>query len=172
VAELDLSAVAIGSDQAGEIAGATSEFLLRGSLASRTYENFGSLGVLNGSEAWRGHADNDPEGLFFNVQNNGRVCVTSPCPSFDAKLLNSALPRFTVAAVALGEAVSDPSDGYAQFEEPDGLLLTARPTTVRGPAGVALALRATEYYLPRQAAQACGSRGLPQGSGSSTELGV
>lgn len=162
VAELDLSAVAIGSDQAGEIAGASSEFLLRGSLASRTYENFGSLGVLNVSEAWRGHADKDPEGLFFQVRNNGRVCVTSPCPSFDARLLNSALPGFTVADVALGEVVSDPSDGYAQLQEPDGLLLAARPTTVSGPAGVALALRATEYYLPGQAPQVCGSRGLPQ----------
>lgn len=162
VAELDLSATGIGADQASEIGGATSEFLLRGTLEPREYPNFGSLGVLTVSEAWRGHLDNDPEGLFYHAENNGTVCVTSPCPSYDAKLLNWAVPTFTVADVALGNVVADPSDGYTQLSEPEGLLLAARLSTVRGPAGVALALRATEYYIPwGSQSQACGSRGLP-----------
>ncbi|HEY5960969.1 MAG TPA: DUF6748 domain-containing protein [Polyangiaceae bacterium] len=162
VAELD-SSRGLSEDQLNQITGNPERFLLAGSIVARAYESFSELGVLDVIEARVGHVDSMPTGIFFQATNNGRVCVTSPCLSYDVELLNAALPTLSVADIALASVASDPSDGYTQLNQPDGLFLAAHISYVRGPAGVALALNASEYYLPLAAPkQTCGSRGLPE----------
>lgn len=95
--------------------------------------------------------------------NEGIVCITSPCLSFSAELLNSRLPQVSIAEVDLTGIGSDPSAALTQLIEPDGLLVAALPVIVSGPAGRALGLDASEYFLPLSAEEAlCGSRGLPE----------
>jgi uncharacterized protein DUF6748/Kazal-type serine protease inhibitor-like protein len=162
VAELDLEALGLDPDQAGQVSDTPEQFLLRGDVLPKVVPEFGNLGTFRASEAWRGHAGVTPAGRLFRARNNGIECITSPCLSFTAAKLNTPVTE-DVAGVALDGIVADPSDGLAQLNEPEGLLLAAKRVIVTGPAGGAPALAASEFYLPFEpAAQACGSRGLPQ----------
>src|SRR5690606_29790979 len=114
------------------------------------------------SEAWRGHADRTPRGALLRVRNEGIVCITNPCLSFSAELLNSRLPSVSIAEVDLEGISDDPSDALTQLNEPDGLLVAAWPEIVSGPAGRAIGLDASEYFVPLTAAPpVCGTRGAP-----------
>ncbi len=162
VAELDFSALGLSEEQAASVGAAPEDFVLRGEIVAQS-SDLGEVGRLNVTEAWQGHGDAEARGAFLRVVNEGIVCITSPCLSFSAELLNSRLPEVAIAEVDLTGIGSDPSDAFAQLIEPDGLLVAARPVIVSGPAGRALGLDASEYYLPLTADTiSCGSRGLPE----------
>ncbi|HKP95427.1 MAG TPA: Kazal-type serine protease inhibitor family protein, partial [Fibrobacteria bacterium] len=167
VAGLDLSALGLDPEQTAAIQGSPQEFLLRGKILPKNFPGFGNLGNFTAREAWRGHAGVTPTGSFFRAKNNGIVCITFPCLSFDAEKLNSLRRPVAVAGVDLDGIVPDPSDGIGQLNEREGLLVAAVFTTVSGPAGRARALDASEYYIPfRSTARLCGVRGLPSCSGN------
>jgi hypothetical protein len=50
--------------------------------------SFGPLPSLVATEAWRGMTGNLAMKPFYAVRSTGIVCITSPCPSFRARLLN------------------------------------------------------------------------------------
>jgi len=161
VADLDLSALGLSDEQAALVDGAPEDFLLRGEIVPLTTE-VGELGSLNVSEAWQGHPSAEPRGAFLRVKNEGIVCITNPCLSFSAELLNSRLPSVSIAEVDLAGISGDATDGLEQLNEPEGLLVAAWPEIVSGPAGRALGLDASEYYIPLTAqASICGTRGAP-----------
>jgi hypothetical protein len=167
VADLDLSALALSDEQQATVQSNATTFLLLGQIrAIQTVA--GRLGELAVSEAWQGHPDVTPSGQFFRARNDGIVCITSPCLSFSAELLNRQAPSVKIADIDLSRVSDDPSAAFEQLSAADGLLLAARRTTVTGPAGSARGLRASEFYLPFVAqSQACGSRGQTQcGDGS------
>jgi hypothetical protein len=99
------------------------------------------------------------------VKNEGIVCITNPCLSFSAELLNSRLPSVSIAEIDLEGISLDPTDGLEQTNEAEGLLVAAWPEIVSGPAGRALGLDASEYYIPLTAEPSepsiCGTRGVP-----------
>jgi hypothetical protein len=98
------------------------------------------------------------------VKNEGIVCITNPCPSFSAELLNSRLPSVSIAEIDLGGISADPTDGLEQANAAEGVLVAAWPEIVSGPAGFALGLDASEYYIPLTAESSepiCGTRGVP-----------
>ena len=160
VAELDFAALGLGAEQVAALEGEPASVLVRGELSSFETE-LGELGRLSVSEAWQGHAGVEPRGAFVRARNDGIVCITSPCLSFSAELLNSRLPAVAVAEVDVSGISSDPSDALEQLNDSDGLLVAARPVLVSGPGGRALGLDASEYYLPITAeAQVCGTRGV------------
>jgi hypothetical protein len=167
VAELDFSALGLSDDQTASVEASPEDFVLRGEIVSQSSE-LGEVGRLNVSEAWQGEGRGeeggaDERGALLRVVNEGIVCITSPCLSFSAELLNSSLPRVSIAELDLAGIGSDPSDAFEQLTEPDGLLVAALPVIVSGPAGRALGLDASEYYLPlTRATSLCGSRGLPE----------
>jgi hypothetical protein len=158
VADLDFSAIGLSDEQSQAVQGEPGRFVLRGEIVSEP-SAFGDLGRLKVSEAWQGHSGVTPQGAFLRVRNEGLVCITSPCLSFSAELLNHDLPLTRVAELDLGGIGADPSDAGAQLSEATGLLVAARPTLVRGPAGRALGLDASEYYLPVHPSElGCGLR--------------
>lgn len=160
VFDLDLSARGLSADQEARLRGDPSTFLLLGQIRpQRTVA--GRLGQLAVTEAWHGHQGITPSGRFFRARNEGIVCITNPCLSFSAELLNRNDPSFPVAEVDLSAVTDDPSAAFTQLDAQDGLLLAGRRSTVTGPAGRARGLRASEFYLPFVAEpQGCGSRGL------------
>jgi hypothetical protein len=160
VFDLDLSALGLSADQEAALLGSPDSFLLLGQIRpQRTVQ--GRLGQLVVSEAWQGHEGVTPSGRFFRARNDGIVCITSPCLSFSAELLNLRDPSFLVAEIDLSAVSDDPSDAFAQLDAAEGLLLAGRRTIVTGPAGRARGLSASEFYLPFVAQQqSCGSRGL------------
>lgn len=170
VAELDLSALGLSDEQRALVQNTPEDFVLRGEIVPMT-SDFGQLGWLDVSEVWQGHAGVEPRGALLRVKNEGIVCITSPCLSFSAELLNSRLPSVSIAEVGLEGIGVDPSDALEQTNAPEGLLVAAWPTLVSGPAGRALGLDASEYFIPLEAeptgSALCGSRGLPEcGEGS------
>jgi hypothetical protein len=167
VMDLDFTALGLSGEQTAAVKAAPEDFLLRGELVAED-STFGELGVLNVSEAWQGHAGVEPSGAFLRVKNEGIVCITSPCLSFSAELLDTPLVNASVAEVDVSGIGGDPSDAFAQLNEPDGLIVAGRPELVRGPGGRALGIDASEYYVPLVAAAAlCGTRGAPVcGAGS------
>lgn len=162
VAELDLGALGLSAAQQAELRGRSREFLLRGAIRSKDFSPGGNLGVFAATEAWRGHEGIAPSGTFLRANNTGIVCITFPCPTMSAAVLNQNTAPFSVAALDLDGISNDPSDGFAELDEPEGLLLAAKRTVVTGPAGTAIGLDASEYYVPFEAKrQICGTRGAP-----------
>jgi hypothetical protein len=161
VSDLDLSALGLSDEQAALVQSEPEDFVLRGEIVPQSTD-VGELGRLTVSEAWQGHAAVEARGAFLRVQNQGIVCITNPCPSFSAQLLNSRLPSVSIAEVDLDGISADPTDGFEQLNEPEGLLVAAWPTIASGPAGRALGLDASEYFIPLTAAPSvCGTRGAP-----------
>ncbi|HET9954219.1 MAG TPA: DUF6748 domain-containing protein [Polyangiaceae bacterium] len=164
VADLDLSALALDADSEQVVRGSSTEFLLRGAIGPKDFVSLGTFGTLRVLDAYHGHPGVTPSGSFFQANETGIVCITFPCPSFKAQLLNSSTAPASVAQIDLSGVSSDPSDGFAQLHEPEGLLLAASRKTVTGPAGQGFALIGSEYYLPfkGKGPAACGSRGLSE----------
>jgi hypothetical protein len=162
VFDLDLSALGLDADREATLRAGPEPFLLLGRIRPRRTVA-GLLGQLEVSEAWQGHDGVTPSGRFFRARNDGIVCITSPCLSFSAELLNRQDSSFNVADIDLSAVSEDPSAAFAQLDTADGLLLAGRRSTVTGPAGRARALSASEFYLPFVAQQqSCGSRGQSQ----------
>jgi hypothetical protein len=160
VADLDLSTLGLDAEQVSAIESDPERFLLEGEVVSASSE-LGDLGRLNVTEAWQGHAGVDARGAFLRVQSSGIVCITSPCLSLSAELLNSRLPAVSIAGVDL-DVFADATDAFDQVNAPEGLLVAAMPSIVSGPGGRALGVTASEYFIPVTAQQTlCGTRGAP-----------
>jgi hypothetical protein len=63
--------------------------LVRGTLAQGSIQSI-KADVLTVSEAWQAQVLKKPAGTFFGVKSTGIVCITAPCPSFGATVLNSS----------------------------------------------------------------------------------
>ena len=161
VSALDLSALGLSDEQAALVQNAPENVVLRGEIVPESTD-VGELGRLQVSEAWQGHADATATGAFLRVRSNGVVCITNPCLSLTAELLNSRLPSVSVAEVDLDGISADTADGLEQLNQPEGLLVAAWPEIVSGPAGRALGLDASEYFIPLTSSPSlCGTRGAP-----------
>jgi hypothetical protein len=160
VADLDLAALGLSAEQEARVEADPDAFMLRGELSSEVTEA-GEFGRFDVSEAWQGHSDLEPRGAFVRVRDTGLVCITTPCLSLTAELLERQVPTLKVAALDLEGISEDSSDAVAQLRAEDGLLVSALPTLEEGPAGRALGLDATEYYVPLlpEAGAVCGTRG-------------
>lgn len=163
VADLDLSALGLSATQQTYLRGHSREFLLRGAVVQQGSLPSGKLAAFAATEAWRGHENSSPSGAFVRAKATGTVCITFPCPILSAALLNTSKEPLSVAELDLAAVSPDTSDGLAQLEEPEGLLVAATRTVVTGPAGDGVGLEATEYYVPFEPRPTlCGSRGLPE----------
>jgi uncharacterized protein DUF6748/Kazal-type serine protease inhibitor-like protein len=164
VAELDLATLGLSDEQAAELRSDPARFLLRGEITPLAGDA-PELGSLSVSEAWKGEGKSPARGAFVRAKNEGIVCITTPCLSFSGETLNLPLPAVRLAELDFSAVTDDPSAAFAQLNEPEGLLVNARPTIVSGPAGTAAGLGVRDYYLPfepKAPAVACGSRGLGQ----------
>jgi Kazal-type serine protease inhibitor domain len=165
VAELDFDALGLSEEQAQTVRSAPETVLLRGTIGSFA-SDFGDVGRFDVTEAWQGHAGVEPRGAFARILDTGLRCITTPCNSLSVELLELRLLALPAAEIDLEAISEDTSDAVAQLGEPEGLLVAATPRLVSGPAGRALGVDASEYYIPigpkSEEAQACGSRGLPE----------
>jgi len=168
VAELDTKQLNLDQSADSELRTHISTFLLHGTLTPGGMQT----GAFVTDEAWRGDEGVTALGAYLRARSNGLVCITYPCLSYSADQLNSSAPVENVAEVRLGSISDDREKAQQQLFRTPGLMVAAIYGTVEGPAGTAIALDATEYFLPfTEAASpmgaqlACGGRlpGCPQG---------
>lgn len=155
VAEADLSAAGVSEEQAEAARAAFGDghALGRGRLLQKTYDGFGSFGVLAVSEIWEAATDAPPRGTFYRLSGNGTVCIAYPCRSFRAETLNGAA-RQAIADpdfAAAGAGENRLNLALAQLNGGGSILVAGVRRTVKGPGGRAPSLTLSQFYLPLEA---------------------
>ena len=123
--------------------------VLRGSVESKTFPNFGNLGTLRVTESWQAASDRKPAGVFHRVRDLGVRCITHPCLTHHAAKLNSTVDR-NVAGVDLTRVGANEeliSKASKEMTAADGILIAGSTVSVKGPAGRATTLKASQFYL-------------------------
>ncbi len=127
--------------------------LVRGTLATGTVQSV-KADVLKVKEAWQGQALSKPLGTFYGVKNTGIVCITAPCPSLAASVLNSTAQPTTPDLDLSKTGASDKqieAAGQALYDTgilTVGTIVPVRYTDYAGKARRGNKLVATEFYLP------------------------
>jgi hypothetical protein len=148
VAEIDWSALQLTAEQIG--AAQSQALLLRGNLIEKQFGDIGKLGVFVVSEAWQAATTTPVNGPYFRTHLNGVRCIAAPCPSITEEKLNTRQLR-NLAGVDLSQVGASEvklNTASERLSLPDGILVTGKHKTVKGPAGKALSLIATQFYLP------------------------
>jgi hypothetical protein len=91
VADLDLSGLGLPEGQASEVRNGAiaGDVLLTGNLAALEGEFSGTFAKLVAEQAFDSRTDADATGTYYRVEASGIVCITTPCPSLQARKLNS-----------------------------------------------------------------------------------
>lgn len=125
------------------------EVVVRGRIAAEDYPGFGNLGLLVAESAWAAATPQPGEGTFFRIRDLGIVCVTAPCLSLEARVLNQtatlALSRLDLGAV---DAKPEQLEAARAAVERGALLVAGETGPDPGPAGDGLALIASQLWLP------------------------
>lgn len=121
------------------------------------YERVGSLGVFIAKDAYRSATQNTAVGNFYGVTNNGIMCITTPCFSYDEQLLNTESRITKLSDVNLEMSGALPDDiQQAQLLLANGRTLYAagKNQKYQGFAGIGVRLVAQQFYLPIKPTQA------------------
>ena len=123
--------------------------VVRGEIESSVYEDFGELGRFVAHGAWIPASTAAARGAFFLVGDNGLRCITEPCFSTDAELLNLGL-RLTLSDLDLTHVSADDAELEAA-----AVALAARNLVVAGSlslrsgtAGIGVVLTASQFFVP------------------------
>ncbi|MBC6906955.1 hypothetical protein DWB84_16020 [Saccharophagus sp. K07] len=90
------------------------------------------------------------KGSYFGVENNGLMCISSPCFSFDEYLLNSDKAQ-AISDVDLSRTGASEKDIQRAFElmaEKEAVIIVGRNQRYKGFSGTGVRLLATQFYLP------------------------
>src|SRR5882724_7927852 len=126
-----------GIDWHGQPETDIAHLLVRGSIVTKRYGEFGNLGELRVSEAWMSMGNNQPVGTFYLVRDRGIRCITFPCPTHHEAKLNSSFSR-NIAGVNLERAGLGDNNApvvNAAMTGPDGVIVTGNDVVVTGPGG-------------------------------------
>ncbi len=126
--------------------------LLSGSIIPKDFPGFGNLGAFKVTGAYESATPTPGRRLFAGLQDNGLVCITTPCFSFDQFKLNSRRIR-QISGINLNK-VGASSEQLAQANkiiEDGGVLLAAGVNRqVSEAAGMGITFVAKQFYLPIQ----------------------
>lgn len=124
--------------------------LLRGKIVPKEFKGFGKLGVFVAKEAFKSVTDKTAAGRFFGVQNNGIVCVTTPCFSWDQYVLNTKRIN-KLSGVNLDKVGADKKEleyAYKILANRGVLLGAGRNVVTKEMTGPGLHFVASQFYLP------------------------
>ena len=143
VANVDVTALGLSDDLAGEVAGGGDSLVLRGALADKTYGTFGNLGFFRATEAWRAPVAADapaPTGASFYLVNLG------PADGLQETLLGSKhandLGRLSLASAPGTD--DDKTQAEGQIRAPGLIVLGTHAYTQ--PKGNGLVLLGAQYF--------------------------
>lgn len=126
--------------------------LLQGKIKPKKYKGFGNLGKFELSAAFRPAVTTTASSYFVGLHNNGRVCITTPCFSFDEYVLNSKKVK-DVSLIDLeqvGASEEDLKTAWAIISEGgnSALLATGTNEYVQELDGIGVHFIADQFYLP------------------------
>ncbi len=127
--------------------------LVQGVLAKGTLQGV-SADVLTVTDAWQGQVLKKPAGAFYVVRDTGIRCITTPCPSLSAQLLNSAAPATTpdldlTASGATDEQIAATGPALSTSGVfVAGSIVSTRSTDLTGKVRTNKKLVASEFYVP------------------------
>ena len=130
--------------------------LLVGAIVAKSDSIIGSLGTFVAKEAYRSATQNSALGSFYGVTNNGIVCITTPCFSYDELLLNSSNRVTKLSDVDLNMSGASPEDiawAHQLLAEGATLYAAGRNQKYQGFAGTGVRLVAQQFYLPLKPTQ-------------------
>ncbi len=118
-------------------------------LLQGTVSNLVEYGLLLVNSAWIGATTQAPEGRFVAVSNNGIVCITYPCPSYDGHILNQKMVKNLASVDLSAVQANDEQLALAQkaINSHAGLPMAGHFIEVTGPAGSAQGIAASQFYL-------------------------
>ena len=125
--------------------------LVRGYIVSKGNRN-GRYGVIKVSEVWYAASDEKPYGDFYRVRDLGIKCIAAPCPTHQEAKLNTPSVR-KIAGVDLSEARADEGaveQAQTTMTSSTGVIVAGGHSTVTGPAGRGLMLKASQFYLQQE----------------------
>ena len=143
VAELDLSVFGEEPPALGW------ETVLRGRIESKFFPVFGNLGEFVATEAYSSATRALGTGVHFRLADNGIRCITTPCFSISAELLNTSL-QLRLSNLDLSPVNADPEalQGAVEALTDGNLVASGRLRLQRGMGGMGLELVSSQFYLP------------------------
>lgn len=173
VGDFDFSAIGLSDEEA--IAAnqkvRSGQAIFRGSLVTGFFEgDFRSVPAFQATEVWVSPLEKRPSGTFFQLEDAGIMCITSPCPSLDVWRLNRNLDPYTrMAGIDFARTGADEAlvaKAWEALQVPSdigGLVVVGKVVKVTGLGGTAQALDVAQLYFPLVAARDqvryCGGRG-------------
>lgn len=129
--------------------------LLKGKLISSIYERFGNLGEFVATEAYRPATNNPAEGIFAALENNGIVCITTPCFSIDESVLNTGVVH-VISGFDLNPAGASEKDvniAYSLLAHNSPLIVAGHNREQQELHGIGISFIANQFYLPIRPAE-------------------
>lgn len=131
--------------------------LVRGHQGKKDYGNKVPMGVFYADAAYRSATRITATQSFYGIENNGILCITTPCFSYDSVLLNTER-SLNLSEVNLETSGATPSDiELAQQLLANGQVLYAAGVNrkYQGFAGIGVAFIAQQFYLPLKRSSVC-----------------
>lgn len=124
--------------------------LLKGKVVAKDFDGFGNLGAFVSNEAYLSVSESETRGRFIGLENNGLVCITSPCFSYDKYYLNR---RFVTAVSSFnldqaGANIDEIEHAMQLLADGEVLLASGFNRHTKGLAGRGIQFVATQFYLP------------------------
>ncbi len=133
--------------------------LLLGSISSAEFASFGKLGVFTAKAAYKSATQTSATERFFSIENNGIVCISSPCFSYDQNILNSNSRTISLSNINLektGASAELIQEAQTLLANGETLLAAGRNRTYKGFAGTGVEFVAQQFYVPiKPAATTC-----------------
>jgi hypothetical protein len=123
--------------------------VVRGQIESSVYQGFGELGRFVATAAWTPASTSAARGAFFLVGDNGIRCITEPCFTTDADLLNLGL-RLTLSDLDLTRVAADEAEleAAAAALAARNLVVSGSLSLRSGSAGLGVVLTASQFFVP------------------------
>jgi hypothetical protein len=133
--------------------------LLLGNISSKEFNSFGNLGIFIAKAVYQSATQTSATERFFSIENNGIVCITSPCFSYDQNVLNSSIRTISLSNINLektGASADLIEQAQSRLASGEPLLASGKNHTYKGFAGIGVEFVAQQFYLPvKPAATTC-----------------
>ena len=123
--------------------------LLQGRIKPKEFDNFGNLGEFVAKKAWSSRGER-PRGRYVAIENNGILCITSPCFSFDQYILNRRYQK-DISSYELeksGASKKDIEIANKLLANGEALPAVGYNRRYKGFAGTGVKFIATQFFLP------------------------